>query len=169
MLANTYNIELANSNSSPKTPGDSSPQNPGDSAGPSNPKSSPRKKNREQQEVQITVINSDPASLPMDDIEMRLLSTRRVYCELYEDPDPTPQPGTSKNREPQKTGNREAKKGPQQRPKKGGGKAKNRPTLASAADQPDRPASRSPSKRPFATETDDAAAVVVNGLPAVEH
>ena len=91
----------------------------------------------------------------MDDIEMRLLSRRRVYHELYEDPSPSTQPQQKTGSSLQKTGN----KG-QQRPKKGGAKAKNRPTTASAA-------SRSPSKRPSATETTDE--VVVNGLPAVEH
>ena len=65
MLANTYNIELT-SNGAPQTP--VAERGSG----------SPRKKGREQPEVQIAV-HSDPASLPMDDIEMRLLSRRRVY------------------------------------------------------------------------------------------
>ena len=109
----------------------------------------------------------------MDDIEMRLLSRRRVYHELYEDPNPPQQPQDDGGRPRQKagsgarqkTGSREAEK----RPKKGGGRAKNRPTAAVEAPAADRPAmaSRSPSKRPAAAEMDD---VVVNGLPAaVEH
>ena len=165
MLANTYNIELSSNSSAPQTPGGAAASGPS-TADARKGSGSPRKRDRGQPEVQIAV-HSDPASLPMDDIEMRLLSRRRVYHELYEDPNPAPLPSTSA----QKTGNREAKKGPQ-RSKKGGGKAKNRPTTAAAvaaAPATDRPASRSPSKRPSATETDDGAAVVVNGLPAVEH
>ena len=37
-------------------------------------------------------VQSDPGALPMDDIEMHLLSMRRVYHELYEDPPPPPSP-----------------------------------------------------------------------------
>ena len=98
---------------------------------------------------------------------MRLLSRRRVYHELYEDPNPPQQPQEAGNPRQkagssrQKTGSREAEK----RPKKGGGRAKNRPTATVVAPAAD---SRSPSKRPPATEMDDT--VVVNGLPAaVEH
>ena len=103
----------------------------------------------------------------MDDIEMRLLSRRRVYHELYEDPNPPQQPQEAGNPRQkagssrQKTGSREAEK----RPKKGGGRVKNRPTATAEVPTSD---SRSPSKRPPATEMDDT--VVVNGLPAaVEH
>ena len=106
----------------------------------------------------------------MDDIEMRLLSRRRVYHELYEDPNPPQHPQDDGGRPRQKagssarqkTGSREAEK----RPKKGGGgRAKNRPTATTEVPAAD---SRSPSKRPPATEMDDT--VVVNGLPAaVEH
>ena len=99
---------------------------------------------------------------------MRLLSRRRVYHELYEDPNPPQQPQDDGGRPRQKagssarqkTGSREAEK----RPKKGGGRAKNRPTATTEVPAAD---SRSPSKRPPTTEMDD---VVVNGLPAaVEH
>merc|ERR1719188_2382349 len=140
MLANTYNIELAHGGGASQEPAAAAEEESPASRG----SHSPGGKKRDE-------VQSDPGALPMDDIEMHLLSMRRVYHELYEDPPPPPSPrqavqGNSAGKTGKQSGSNNPQKAP--RPKKGGaGKAKN----------------RFPSKRP-SVEMDDVAVLAVNGL-----